>query len=241
MSVPPEFQGLTKHWWGREYGFMVPYVVPFILYLGLTQIPTQFPKHYPWLYSAVVLVVGIVTCVLLYRRGILRPHLRVIPGLVTGLVAIGLWIGICHLQWDQHIFALLPAWLRPEPRPGYNPFFAIANPAARWGFILMRMVGLALLVPVAEELFWRGFLARWLLSPDWQSQPIGRFTPYTFAGVTILFMLAHPEWLAAAVYCALLNFLLIWTRDLWNCVVAHGVSNLVMGIYILSTGTWDLW
>lgn len=59
--------------------------------------------------------------------------------------------------------------------------------------------------------------------------------------VTLLFALAHPEWLAAAVYCTLLNGLLYWKGDLWNCVVAHGVSNLVLAIYILFTGSWELW
>jgi CAAX prenyl protease-like protein len=110
-----------------------------------------------------------------------------------------------------------------------------------WGFVAVRLVGLALVVPVAEELFWRGFLARWLLGPDWQTRPVGQFTPVSFAIVTLLFTLAHPEWVAAAVYCALLNGLAYWTRDLWNCVVAHAVSNLVLGGYILTTGDWKLW
>jgi CAAX prenyl protease-like protein len=187
------------------------------------------------------LVVGAATVRLVYGRGLLRPHARVLPGVVVGLAGIALWIGICHLALEEQIAALLPGWLQPGPRIGFDPFSNIADTAARWGFIAMRLVGLAFLVPVVEELFWRGFLARWLIAPDWQSQPLGRFTPFSFAGVTLLFTLAHPEWLAAAVYCALLNLLLAWTRDLWNCVVAHGVSNLALGIYILSTESWQLW
>jgi hypothetical protein len=220
---------------------MVPYVVPFVLYLGLTQIVAAYPKYYAWLYPAVVGVVGSVMVWLLYGRRLLRPHARVVPGVIFGLAGIALWVGICHLEWDRHVAALLPSWLQPGPRVGFDPFSAIANDAARWGFVVMRFVGLVLVVPVAEELFWRGFLARWLIAPDWQSQPLGRFTPFSFAGVTLLFTLAHPEWLAAAVYCVLLNLLLYWTRDLWNCVVAHGVSNLVLGLYILSTESWQLW
>jgi CAAX prenyl protease-like protein len=220
---------------------MTPFILPFILYLGASQLCAAYPEYYSWLYPASVVFVGAVTGWLLYRRGLLRPHARVLPAVVVGLVGIVLWIGICHLEWDQHLAAWLPSWLRPAPRPGFNPFTAITNPAACWAFVAMRLVGLAVLVPVVEELFWRGFLARWLLSPDWQKQPIGLFTPFSFAGVTLLFTLAHPEWLAAAVYCVLLNLLLSWTRDLWSCVVAHGVSNFVLGIYILATGSWELW
>jgi hypothetical protein len=47
--------------------------------------------------------------------------------------------------------------------------------------------------------------------------------------------------LAAAVYAALLNGLMYWRRDLWNCIVAHSVSNLVLAVYILTTGSWSLW
>jgi hypothetical protein len=184
-------------------------------------------------------------------RELLRPHAQILPGIIVGLVGIALWIGIFQLGWDQGIRDFLPSWLRPESRPGFNPFASIPNTAACFAFVFMRFVGLTLLVPVAEELFWRGFLARWLLpsdansgrqfAQDWQSQDLGRFTPFSFAAVTVMFTLAHPEWLSAAVYCALLNLLLFWTHDLWNCVVAHGVSNLVLGFYILATESWQLW
>jgi membrane protease YdiL (CAAX protease family) len=59
--------------------------------------------------------------------------------------------------------------------------------------------------------------------------------------VTLLFTAAHPEWLAAAVYCAILNGLIYWKRDLWSCVVAHATSNLLLAVYILTTATWELW
>jgi CAAX prenyl protease-like protein len=187
-----------------------------------------------------VLLLGAVTAGLLWGRCILRPHRRVGPGVVVGLVGIALWIGLSRLNLEQQLAPSLPSWLRPSPRTAFDPG-SIAGPAARRGFIALRLAGLALLVPVAEELFWRGFLSRWLVSPDWRSEPLGRFTPLSFAGVTLLFTLVHPEWLAAAVYCTLLNGLLAWTRDLWNCVVAHGVSNLVLGTFVLSTQTWELW
>lgn len=245
----------------------ISYVAPFLLYLGLTQIPAAYADYYAWLYPVVVILVGAATIALIYSpfgqnrethsgfkgtpRELLRPHARILPGLVVGVVGIALWIGIFRLGWDDDIRSFLPSWLQPESRPGFNPFASIPNTAVRYGFIFMRFVGLALLVPIIEELFWRGFLARWLLPPDepggphslqdWQNQELGRFTPFSFAGVTIMFALVHPEWLAAAIYCALLNLLVFWTRDLWNCVVAHSVSNLILGIYILATESWQLW
>jgi len=220
---------------------MIPYTLPFILYLVLTQVPPAFPESYGWLYPVVVLVVGSVTVGLLHGRRLLCPHREVLPGVAVGLAGIAVWIVLSHLDLESSLRASLPGWLRPEERAGFNPFERIGDPVARWGFMTIRLIGLVLLVPVAEELFWRGFLIRWLISPNWQQQKPGQFTWFSFAGVTLLFALAHREWLAAAVYGGLLNGLWYWKRNLWTCVVAHAVSNLVLAGYILATGNWQLW
>ncbi|QTA93007.1 CAAX prenyl protease-related protein [Desulfonema magnum] len=217
------------------------YVLPFALYVILTQIPPAFPSYYPWLYAAVVLVVGTVTGYILITRQLIRPHRNVIAGVSVGLAGIVLWIWLSGLGAEQYVIRYLPDWLIPKPRAAFNPFESLPNPAVCRGFVGIRLIGLVLVVPIAEELFWRGFLMRWVISQDWENQEIGQFTPGSFLWVVVLFTLAHPEWLAAAVYCALLNGLIYWKRDLWNCVVAHGVSNLGLGIYVLVTGTWALW
>jgi hypothetical protein len=219
----------------------LPYLLPFALYLLLTQIPLQFPRHYPGLHSLVVLAVGAVTVGLLRGKGLVRCHRQVTAGIVFGLVGIALWIFLADLNLERHLLAWLPEGLQPQPRAAFNPFRDIAHPAAQWGFIAIRLLGIAVLVPLVEELFWRGFLLRWIISPDWQAVELGRYTFKSFLWVTLLFTLAHPEWLAAASYCMLLNLLLYWKKDLWNCIVAHGVSNLCLAIYVLATGTWSLW
>ena len=221
---------------------MLPYVLPFALYVALTQILPEFPaEYYPWLYGAVVLIVGAVAGYFLSARRLIRVHWNILPGVGAGILGIALWIWLSGLGAEQYLMGFLPDWLCPEVRPAYNPFESLSDPLACWGFVAIRMIGLALVVPVAEEVFWRGFLMRWIISTDWENRPIGEFTPGSFLWVVGLFTLAHPEWLAAAVYCAFLNGLLYWKRDLWNCVVAHGVSNLLLGIYVLSTGNWSLW
>ncbi len=217
------------------------YVVPFILYVLGTSFASQVPDRYPVAYVAVVVLVGAVTCGLLRGRRIIVPHGRVAGAVVVGFVGIALWIGLSELRLEARIASVLPEWLRPGERSGFNPFQELSHPLAVWGFVTVRLAGLAVLVPVAEELFWRGFLLRWIISPDWEDVPLGKFQVTSFVLVTLLFTLAHPEWLAAACYCMLLNGLLYWKRDLWDCIVAHGVSNLVLGAYVLSTGTWWLW
>ncbi|MCH5373600.1 MAG: CAAX prenyl protease-related protein, partial [Planctomycetes bacterium] len=219
----------------------LPYVLPFGLYLVLTVLAARFPDVYPQAYSGAVVIVAVASLWLLRGRGIIVPHWRVGQSVLVGLVGIVLWIGLSSLQLESAIASHLPHWLRPSARAGFNPFESMSGPSGIWFFLAVRLVGLAVLTPLVEELFWRGFLLRWIISPDWQDVPLGRLTLRSFVIVTLLFTAAHPEWLAAAVYCALLNAWIYWKKNLWDCIVAHAVSNLALAVYVLSTGAWWLW
>ena len=216
------------------------YVLPFVLYLLGTSLASQFPLAYPLLYAIVVAVVGVVSIWLLRGKRILIPHRRVGAGVAVGIIGIALWIGLSELRLEEWIADYLPSSLAPSARASFNPF-ELPNPLAAWAFIIVRLVGLSLVVPLVEELFWRGFLLRWFIAQDWEDIPLGTYETRSFLLVTLCFTLAHPEWLAAATYCVLLNGLLYWKRDLWSCTVAHAVSNFVLGIYVLATGAWHLW
>ena len=217
------------------------YVVPFVLYLVLTAVAGRMGAGYAIAYCAAVCVVAVATWRLLRGRQILQPHSRLIAPVVLGVIGIVLWIVLSSLQIDQAISTNWPSWMQPQPRAAFNPFVELASPAAAWCFITVRLVGLVVLTPIVEELFWRGFLMRWIDTPDWEDAPLGVFHVRSFVVVTLLFTAAHPEWIAAAIYCVLLNVLIYWKKDLWSCVVAHAVSNLVLALYILTTASWWLW
>ncbi len=220
---------------------MVPYVIPFVLYLLFSQVASYYNELYPLLYIATVVMVSGAAIYLLSGRYLLQPHKNIVPGIIFGLVGIVLWILLSKSHLDEIVISVLPVWLQPDQRLAFNPFEDIASPLLVWLFILARSLGLVLLVPVVEELFWRGFLLRWVISADWQDQPIGVFTLRSFVWIVLLFTLAHPEWFAAAAYCILINLLLYWKKDLWLCIVAHATTNLTMVAYILMTDSWELW
>ncbi len=92
-----------------------------------------------------------------------------------------------------------------------------------------------------EEIFWRGFLARYLIKEQFTTVPQGVFTPASFAIVTALFVAVHPELLAATAWGVLINLLYRQTANVWACVVMHGVTNALLGAWILKTGDWRLW
>ncbi len=134
------------------------YIAPFCLYLGGTALISQWPEHYPLSYLAVVIVVGTATAWLLVGKAILKPHLNVLPGLVVGVIGVAVWIGLFELAWEEQLGSHLPEWLRPQPRLGFNPYAHFSDPLWVWGFVSVRLLGLVVLVPIVEEIFWRGFL-----------------------------------------------------------------------------------
>jgi hypothetical protein len=226
------------------FGPAVVFILPFVLYVaGSAMIARLHEAHYPWGYAGLVALV--IFCFLALKsysaKAALRPHRHVALGVVVGVVGIALWIALSHLALERYLAAYLPAWLVPAQRAGFNPLDQLTGTAAQAAFLTVRILGIAAVVPVIEELFWRGFLLRWMIDPEWQRVPLGSYSLNSCLIVVVLFTLAHPEWLAAALYCLLLNGLLYWRKDLWQCVVAHATSNLLLAIYVLATGNWWLW
>ncbi len=115
-------------------------------------------------------------------------------------------------------------------------------PAGRIGFLAVRMLGLVLVVPLFEELFWRSFVVRWIIDPDdFRKVPIGRVTPMAGAITAALFAVEHPaEWLPALLTGALWAWLLHRTKSVSACFVSHAVANLGLGIYVLSDRTMEV-
>lgn len=187
---------------------------------------------YPALYAVKVAVVFAVT--LWAARG-WREFLRwetktILWGALAGAVGLPLWLGLDAVT--PHV-----------PFLGSREAFDPAGLGAwKVPFLAVRFFGLALLVPVLEEVFWRGFLLRWMTDQDkWPELPVEKFAPVAALISSGVFALAHPEWLAALVYGLGMCGLLRVTKSLYACIVAHATTNLLLGIYVVLTGNWRLW
>ena len=186
-----------------------------------------------YLYPVKVMVVAALLLFCLRRCDELSfRDLRNLPvtaaSIVAGLVVFILWI---NMDWPFATFGELQ---------GYNPGM-LPGGASRTALIAFRLFGAALVVPVMEELFWRSFLARYLISNDIASVAIGRFTATSFIMSSLLFGLEHNLFLAGIMAGVAYNLLLMKTRSILLCVVAHGVTNLALGVYVLLYGQWKFW
>jgi CAAX protease family protein len=57
----------------------------------------------------------------------------------------------------------------------------------------------------------------------------------------ILFAVEHDRWLAGLMAGAAYTMLLYWTQRLWPCILAHGLTNLLLGVHVLLTHDWRYW
>ena len=133
------------------------------------------------------------------------------------------------------------SWLLAGSRTGFNPYSNGGPSFLQIAFVLVRLIELTIIVPVIEEVFWRGFLSRYLIDDDFQSVNPGTFTRFSFFFVTLAFASAHPEVLSAFAWCMLINLVYWKTHNLWSCVLMHSITNGLLGVYILMTKNWNLW
>jgi uncharacterized protein len=122
---------------------------------------------------------------------------------------------------------------------GYDPF----RTGTATGIVLagIRLFGASVVVPIMEELFWRSFLIRYLISSKFESVALGTFTVFSCAATVVLFGLEHDLWFAGIMAGVAYTGLLYYTKRLWPCIVAHAVTNFALGIHVLVTGEWRWW
>lgn len=151
------------------------------------------------------------------------------------LLAVAVGLAVCWL-WMR----LDEPWMRlGTPVAAFRPIGPDGEPL--WALIALRWLGTALVVPVMEELFWRSFLMRWISGHDFLSVDPRRVGLQAVLLSTLVFTLAHTEWLAAA--CAGLAYAALYRRtgSLWTAVIAHAVTNGALGLWVVVYGHWALW
>lgn len=162
-------------------------------------------------------------------------ELAVWPKLRDTALAVAVGLAVCWL-W----VALDEPWMRiGVPSAVFQPLDG--NGDLQWGLIAVRWLGAALVVPVMEELFWRSYLMRWLQRVDFLSVDPRKVGLKAVLASTFVFTLAHTEWLAAIIAGLAYAWLYRRTGSLWAPVIAHAVTNGVLGIWVVGGGHWAYW
>lgn len=183
-----------------------------------------------WIYPLQTIVCGILLIIFWSQYPLTAPR-RAVVGIAIGIAVFALWISP-------------QTWFGFPPRiEGFNPTIFEGQPALYWPNLIFRFLRLVVVVPLVEEIFWRGFLLRYLIKEDFESVPLGTFSWLSFLVVAIAFALSHSsqDWPAAIATGLLYNAVLYWTRSLSTCVLTHAITNLLLGLWIMRTGQWGFW
>jgi CAAX prenyl protease-like protein len=151
---------------------------------------------------------------------------------LTVTVGLLVYLGWVRMDWSW-------AMQGDGTATGYDPFRA----GTGIGIVLagIRIFGASVVVPIMEELFWRSFMIRYLISSKFDSIALGTFSLFSFAATVVLFGLEHDLWLAGMMAGAAYTGLLYYTKRLWPCILAHTVTNFALGVHVLVTGEWRWW
>lgn len=214
-------------------------IIPFAAFMALLALRGAVPADGSWgidprwVYGWTVLIVGGLLLWFWREYGELSAQVR--PTLRDTLLAVG--VGVAVFWVWIHLDA---PWMRiGEATATFRPVDAQGQ--VEWALVAVRIMGAALLVPVMEELFWRSFLMRWIQNATFEAVAPQQIGLKAVVLSTFVFTLAHTLWLAAIVAGLAYALLYVRTGKLWVPVIAHAVTNGMLGVWVVLTGNWAYW
>ena len=170
------------------------------------------------------------------RRVLPRRAAHWLASVALGLAVCALWVApdVLFPGWrDSVLFQnSITGKLKTSIPPGELTPLMLALRTAR----------AALLVPVIEELFWRGWLPRWLQDTRFERVPLGRYTTFAFWATAVLFALEHgPYWEVGLACGVIYNWWMRRTRSVGDLIVTHAATNLALSGYAIATQRWEVW
>jgi exosortase E/protease (VPEID-CTERM system) len=204
-----------------------PYLVPFLVLMATLMVCAAFSSGFDYLYPVRVLTVGAALLWFFadYRRW---PWGWSWHAVALGIVVFALWLLLEPLR---------------EAVPAEGPFSRAVgmSPLVALVWLVCRIVGSVVIVPLAEELAFRGFLIRRLQASDFEKISFRRFTWLSFVVSSVLFGMLHSRWLAGSLAGMLFALALYRRGRLADAVLAHATANALLAAYVIPTGAWSLW
>ena len=208
--------------------------VPYVAWMALMALLPAGAKTYALRSAATLSVLAVLLAAELRRR-------KKFPVLTARGAAVGILAGLA-------VFAL---WVLPENFEFYRKFLIIGGTAGGgdapfdpakcgWPLTLARLAGSAFVIAPAEELFFRHFLYRRLQNKDWTAVDRRKFDMQAFLWCTALFALEHDR-IAAGAAAGAVYALVYIRKGVFSAVLAHTVTNFILGVYVIKTAKWAFW
>jgi exosortase E/protease (VPEID-CTERM system) len=203
------------------------YLIPFLTVLAAGMLGRATSGGFEWLYPLRFLAAGIALWMfrdkyknLNWSFGWLAP--------VAGVAVFGMWMALerLHGGGDSSLGANLAA----------------LPSAGRVAWIGFRVLAAVITVPIVEELAFRGFLMRRLISADFESVGLQVFRISAVLISSLAFGVLHGDrWIAGAMAGIVYAGAQLWRGRTGDAIVAHGVTNALIAAWVLYSGDWNLW
>lgn len=212
------------------------FIAPFALFTVLMALRHVIPLPQAWEYPFRV-VATTATILLLSRNAISWSPSQPGKSVILGVLVFFIWIAP-----DLLFPAYRSHWLFQNSLTGLVTSSVSDVARSSLVFIVFRIFGTALVVPIIEELFWRGCVMRYSIRPDFLNVPLGSYTRFSFWFTAILFASEHgPFWDVGLLAGIAYNWWMVHTRNLADCMIAHGVTNACLAYYVLNFDQWQYW
>jgi CAAX prenyl protease-like protein len=214
----------------------LPYVVPFGAVIALLAVRPYLPLS-P-LAEQIVWILVMTALLATVARPVLKFRVRNWGGsLLVGVAVFAIWIGPDFIFPGYHTH-----WLFSNSVTGSVASSLPESSRGDWAVLALRTLRAAVFVPIAEELFWRGWLMRWIISPEFTKVPLGAWSARAFWIVAVLFAVEHGAlWDVGLAAGVLYNWWIVRTKSLGDVILAHGITNAVLSAYVIFAGRWEYW
>jgi CAAX prenyl protease-like protein len=218
--------------------------VPFVVFLLLTYAQGKFGEESRyWFYLAKTLV----GAWMLFEMRPFVAEMRAAfswEAVVVGIGVCVIWVGLDGFYPKLSELSAKVGLSKSPTTPAlpWNPHAQFGHATAlAWFFIGVRILGSSFVVPALEEVFFRSFLYRYIAKADFLSVPLGQFVALPFFVVSAVFAFEHEEWLAGLLCGFAYQGLVIWKKRLGDAIVAHAITNFLLGIWVTWKGAWQFW
>lgn len=214
----------------------LPYVAPFAVFIAFLVLRSVYPL--PELADQIVRV-AVVGAVLIF---VARPviDLRAPNWLLSILLGAGvfvLWIGpdLIFPGYRHH-------WLFENSLLGSSHGLLSAAGQTQPLVLALRAIRAVVIVPIVEELFWRAWLMRWIVEPNFERIALGTFSPLAFGAVALLFASEHGQyWDVGLLTGIIYNAWMVRSKSLGDLILTHAVTNACLSAYVIFAGKWEYW
>lgn len=165
----------------------------------------------------------------------------VILSLLMGVVVYVLWVVPESTSWEwlTHTyykwFVMMPGTL-----PDYNASFCYAY-SEHPVLAIIKLIGSAFVIAPIEEFFFRGWFMRWLTQHDWQEVELKDVSYQAFWTTVIVFAFEHDRFVGGALAGVVYGVLAVRTNSLRASIIAHVVTNLILGLHVLFFNAYRFW